>query len=180
MNGLEMDGSLSYLHFNYTFLPDVDPATGRSRTTGISINGITPYTPNWKWNFGVQYEIQAGDAGTVTPRLDVSYQSDTFTSPLNQPGDYDPSKNLVDTNQLAGFGPAALHTDRISSYTLVNARVTWRASSGDWQASLEVTNLLDKLYYQTYFDLAEGGLPGFSSGQPAMGRQWAVTVKRTF
>ena len=49
-----------------------------------------------------------------------------------------------------------------------------------WQASLEVTNLTNKIYYLTQFDLAEGGLPGYTAAQPATGRLWALTVKKTF
>jgi hypothetical protein len=30
------------------------------------------------------------------------------------------------------------------------------------------------------FDLAEGSLPGYTAAQPAMGRTWAVTVRKTF
>jgi iron complex outermembrane receptor protein len=188
IDGLELDGSLSYLDFKYTFVPDVNPATRRSTTTGISLDGVTPFTPKWKWNIGAQYEIQFGNAGSLTPRVDIAYQSDTFTSPLNQPGDYDPAKQVVDMSKLAGStaqgfsGPdgAALHADRISAYTTVNARLTWRSADRDWSASLEVTNLTDKLYYQTLFDNAEGGLPGYVAAQPAVGREWAVTIHKTF
>ncbi len=178
--GLELDGSLSYLDFKYTFIPNLDPVTGRSTTTGISINGVTPFTPKWKWNFGAQYEIPFGDMGSLTPRVDVSYQSDIFTSPLNQPGDIDPAKTAI--TSLANIAPngGSLHVDRISSYTLVNLRLTWRSPDRSWSAAFEVTNLTDQLYYQTLFDLAEGGLPGYTAGQPAMPREWAVTIRKTF
>src|SRR5262249_33563327 len=36
--GLEMDGSLSYLDFKYVSLPSLDPTTGLSTITGISIH----------------------------------------------------------------------------------------------------------------------------------------------
>ena len=181
--GLEMDASLSYLDFKYTTIPNVDPTTGRSTTTGISIHGVTPFTPKWKWDIGAQYEIEFGGAGSLTPRVDVSYQSDVFTSPLNQPGDYDPARQVVDTSKLAGIDPTnqfALHVDRITGYAVANARITWRSPDKSWSTSLEVTNFTNKLYYQTQFDLAEGGLPGYTSAQPAMGREWAVTVHKTF
>jgi iron complex outermembrane recepter protein len=176
----EVDGSLSYLNFKYTSIPDLDPATGRSTTTGISIRGVTPYTPKWKWNIGAQYEIQFGNAGSLTPRIDLSYQSDTFSSPLNQPGDYNPVTQVVDVNKLQGFGVEALHADRIAGYTVGNLRLTWRSADHSWSTALEVTNFTNKLYYLTLFDNAEGSLPGFVNGQPAVGRQWAVTVRKTF
>ena len=184
----EMDGSLSYLDFKYTSIPNLDPTTGRSSTTGISIHGVTPFTPKWKWNVGAQYEIPFGNAGTLTPRIDLVYQSDTFTSPLNQPGDYNPVTQVVDINQLQGISTVpgspsvvnALHADRISGYTTGNLRLTWRSMDHSWSTSLEVTNFTDKRYYLTLFDLAEGSLPGYVNGQPAVGRQWAVTVRKTF
>jgi iron complex outermembrane receptor protein len=176
--GLELDGSLSYLDFHYTTIPNLDATTGRSTTTGISIKGVTPFTPKWKWNFGAQYEFAALLGSTLTPRVDVTYQSDVFTSPLNQPGDYDPAKNVVSLAALSGA--SSLHVDRISGYTLVNARLTWRSMDRSWQAALEVTNLTDKLYYLTLFDLAEPGVAGYTAGQPAMGRQWAISIKKTF
>ena len=175
--GLELDGNLSLLDFKYSSIPNLDPVTGQSTSTGISIHGVTPYTPKWKWAFGVQYEMTFGDAGTLTPRVDVSYQSDTFSSPLNKPSDIDPLKTVVPVDS---FGVPTVRTDRMSAYTLVNGRVTWKSMDRSWQASLEVTNLTDKHYYVTLFDLAEGGLPGYAAGQPAVGRQWAVTVKKTF
>ena len=63
---------------------------------------------------------------------------------------------------------------------MANARLTWRSPDHSWSTALEVTNFTNKLYYQTLFDLAEGGLPGYTAGQPAMGREWAVTVRKTF
>jgi iron complex outermembrane receptor protein len=167
--GLEMDASLSYLDFQYS--------QTNFATTGVSIDGVPPYSPKWKWNFGVQYEMLLGGRGSLTPRFDISHQSDVFASPLNTPASIDPAKTVVPVD---GAGVPTLRTDRITGYTVANARITWRNGEGDWQAALEVTNLADKLFYQTYFDLSEGGLPGYTAGQPAMGRQWAVTVKKTF
>jgi iron complex outermembrane receptor protein len=173
----EIDGSLSYLDFKYTSIPNLNPTTGRSDTTGISIHGVTPFTPKWKWNIGAQYEIDFAGAGSLTPRIDLVYQSDTFTSPLNQPGDYDPAKTVVNDATVAA---GALHLDRISGYAVGNLRLTWRSMDHSWSTSLEVTNFTNKLYYLTLFDLAEGGLPGYVNGQPAVGRSWAVTVRKTF
>jgi iron complex outermembrane receptor protein len=112
---------------------------------------------------------------SVTPRIDVSHQSDVFTTALNTPLDQDPSREVV---AVTGTGVPVHHPDRISGYTLANARITWRNHEGDWQAAFEVTNFTDKLYYLTYFDQA--GAVGYLGAQPAMGRQWAVTVKKTF
>jgi iron complex outermembrane receptor protein len=146
VDGLMIDGSLSYLDFKYT---SVNPATA------ISINSITPYTPKWKWSGGAQYEIGLGSAGgTLTPRFDITYQSSIFTRSDNAP------------------------TSRISGYTVMNARLTWRSPDRGLQASLEVTNLANKLYYKNNYDLFPSA--GYIDGTPARPRSWALTVKKTF
>ena len=146
--GLELDGSLSYLDFKYTNIANV-------AATGITLGMTTPYTPKWKWSVGAQYAFDLGDHGTLTPRIDASYQSSEFTNPINDPA----------WNQISG-------------YTVLNARLTYRAATGGWSTWLAVTNLTDKLYYLTLFDLHSSA--GYVNGQPAMPREWSVTVKKTF
>ena len=104
---------------------------------------------------GVQYEFVMGNSGSLIPRFDVSYQSSQFTNAIN-----DPLWNQID------------------GYTVVNGRLTWRDHSDKWQVALNVTNLTDKLYYLTLFDLHTS--TGYVNAQPAMPREWSVTVKRSF
>ena len=145
--GLELDGSFSYLDFKYIKINDP--------TTGITLGMTTPYTPKWKWSVGAQYAFDLGDKGSLTPRIDASYQSSEFANPINDPN----------YNQIAG-------------YTVLNGRITYRAPVGGWSAWLEVTNLTNKLYYLTLFDLH--GSAGYVNGQPAMPREWSFTIKKTF
>jgi iron complex outermembrane receptor protein len=151
LESMLIDASVSYLDFEYTSLnPGV---TGPG--VGVQLNMVTPYTPEWKYSFGAQYAIPLGNAGKITPRIDASYQSSIYTNVVNLP------------------------TNQISSYTLYNARVTWDSPNDDWQVAGEVTNLADKLYYLTKFDLSTIGA-GYIAAQPGLPRQWAVTVKRKF
>jgi iron complex outermembrane receptor protein len=46
---LTLDGSLSWLKFKYT---TVDTAN-----TGVTASMVPPYTPEWKWNAGLSYDI---------------------------------------------------------------------------------------------------------------------------
>jgi iron complex outermembrane receptor protein len=146
--GWEIDASASYLNFKYTQI-------NGGPTTGVTLDMVTPYTPKTKASFGTQYEFHMGDLGMLTPRLDLSYQSSEFTNPIN-----DPAWNQID------------------AYTVLNGKLTWQDKSGNWQASLAVTNLTDKLYYLTLFDLHTS--TGYVNAQPAMPREWIFTVKRTF
>ena len=149
---LTIDGSISYLKFDYT---SINPAAGGpARPTGPQFGMVPAYTPTRKWSVGIQYEIPLGALGTLTPRADASYQGDLYTNGAN----------------------AA--TNRIAAYTLANVRLTWRTSAGSWESSFEVTNLTDKYYYLTRFD--QYTITGLSTGQPGLPREWALTVKRKF
>jgi outer membrane receptor protein involved in Fe transport len=55
--------------------------------------------------------------------------------------------------------------------------LTWKQAEGAWAASLEVTNLADKLYYYGYFP---NGSNGTVVGNPAPPRMWALSVKYSF
>ena len=146
VDGLLIDGSASYLDFDYTSLVP---------NTGISLDFVSPNTPKWKWAIGAQYEIDLGSTGSLTPRVDASYQSDIYTNAVNR------STNLIE------------------GYTLANARLTWGNEEGDLEVSAEVTNLFDKYYLLTLFDLTTAGA-GVATGQPGRPREWAVTVKKNF
>ncbi len=69
--------------------------------------------------------------------------------------------------------------NQINPYTLWNAKLTYRPTSGGWETSVGVTNLTNKLYYVTTFDLTGAG-GGSVDGQPGMPREWLVTVKKSF
>jgi iron complex outermembrane receptor protein len=147
-----VDASYSYLNFEYTFInPNVG---GPTRPGGIQLSYRPPYMPTRKWSIGMQYEISLGNAGTLIPRVDASYQGDLYTNGNN------------------------LATNRIESYTLGNARITWRAPEDKWEAAVEVTNLSNEYYFLSRTDQFTAA--GHSDGQPGRPREWAITVKRKF
>jgi iron complex outermembrane receptor protein len=143
---LSIDGSLSYLDFAYRA---VDPLSG------IPISAVTPFTPEWKASAGIQYRFDLPGAGSLTPRLDMDYQSAVFTNAINTP------------------------LSRIDGRVLLNGQITWRSEADDWQISLEVRNIANKLYYLTISDFTGIG-NGYASGQPAMPRTWQLGVKKSF
>ncbi len=113
-----------------------------------------PFMPKQKYSVGMQYELVVGDKGTLTPRIDVSHQGGLYTNGNNQPTNY------------------------IDSYTLANARLTWKESSGKWESSLELTNITDEWYLNSKGDAYANA--GSVDGQPGRPREWALTVKRKF
>lgn len=146
-DGLQIDGSLSYLDFEYK---NLDPnATG----SGITNDFITPFTPEWKWSFGVQYEAEVGNS-TITPRVFVDYLDDIFTDPVNSA------------------------TNNLPSRTLVNANITYRSPDEMWELVAGVTNLTDELYYSNAFDITTvNGNNSWVVGRP---REFYLTVRRNF
>ena len=46
------------------------------------------------------------------------------------------------------------------------------------EAALEVTNVLDKYYYLTTFEVSAAA--GVANAQPGRPREWAVTLKKRF
>lgn len=151
-SGMMIDASLSYLDFAYS---EIDPqAGGPTNLGGVQFGMRPPYTPEWKWSVGAQYEIPLGDAGSLTPRFDAAYQSDVWGTAVNVP------------------------QTKIEDYVVANARLTWANARGDLEASLEVTNLFDKYYFLTTVEIAAAA--GVASAQPARPREWALTVKKKF
>jgi iron complex outermembrane receptor protein len=158
VDGFLIDGSLSYLTSKYDRL---NPAAAfPTNPAGVDPNDPPFFTsPKWKWTVGAQYEIDMGDLGTLTPRMDWQYQAKQFAGAV-----------VVGTTRTRLFIPA---------YTLGSARLTYRNAAKDWEASFEVTNLTDKYYYLSVFDLRGAGA-GFRKAQPGQPRQWAVTLKKKF
>ena len=149
VNGLLFNGSVGYLDYN---ILDLGNAAG---VPGAPVKGDKPaYVPDWKYNIGVQYRIDLMSAGSLTPRLDWTYQTRVFNDPGNNPLAMQP-----------GYG-------------LLDGRVTWESPDGRWQAALQLQNLLNKVYYINMFD--DSGAFNAVTGQPGRPRTVFASVRRTF
>lgn len=96
----------------------------------VSVQGRSnPYAPRWTYNFGVEYNFDVGHGGTLTPRVDYSYQGDQYTTLLQNPTDYLPSHGIW------------------------NATLTY--AHGDYSLTGYVTNLANKTYVSGQFLNAE-------------------------
>ncbi len=124
-------------------------------STGITSASVAPGIPQHsKWAFGAQYEIPVGSVGSITPRIDVTHQDFEFTNVLN----------------------AA--TNRLPAYTLVNARLTIASQENDWEIALVATNLTDKAYLTSTFDLSASA--GFNYGTVGRPQEFSVNIKHRF
>ncbi|MBZ9648373.1 TonB-dependent receptor [Sphingobium sp. 3R8] len=146
--GLSFDGSLSYIDFKFKRL------SADALASGLTYDMISPFTPKWKASIGAQYQIPLGTFGTLTPRLDVNYQSSLYTQAVNSA-----------FNQLSG-------------YTVLNGKLTLVPESSPWQLSLAVTNLTNKYYYLNIDDTYPG--TGSTRATPARPRTVFLSVKRSF
>jgi len=144
-----IDASLSHIDFDYT---EVNPAGG------ATLDDPGTGMPPWKASIGAQYRADLGSAGSLTPRVDVFYQDETFAG-------------------FQGTGAARL-VQTLPSFTTVNARLTWRNEEEDLSIALEVTNLTDKYYFYSSFDQRANN--GGRIVTPARPREWALTVKKEF
>lgn len=163
VDGLTLNGSLSYLDFQYT---ELAPAALASY---ISIDDYPPLTPKWKVSGGIAYAFEMANGATITPRVDVDYTSKTYSDPANN-GFY-PAGYPVDP-EFASLNPYL-----IPEHTTVNARVAFVSSDKKWEASVAVKNLTNKYYWTNAFAFYFTGTGQYVMAPP---REWSVTVKRNF
>ncbi len=113
--------------------------------------------PFWTANAGIQYTLPLEAlAGTITPRLDWTYESSQIIS-----------GNSTKFNYLG------------DARSVFNARLTYENEEYDFSIAGGVTNLFDKAYYVNVFDSQGLGAP-YQQAQPAAPRQWYVTVSKAF
>jgi iron complex outermembrane receptor protein len=144
VTGLTIDGAVGYLDFKYANV---------NADTGITMGMKAPFNNKWQASSGIQYAVGIGSAGTLTPRLDWSYQSSFYYNAVNTP------------------------FDLVAGRSLFNGRLTYKSADSKWSVSAAVTNLFDKFYYAgTSYNAAYGVATG-AVGRP---REWSISVKRTF
>jgi iron complex outermembrane receptor protein len=150
-DGFSIDGSIAVLDFEYTS----PSAGGVLAGTAIPATGITPYTPELTYSFGVQYDHELNSGAVISARFDGSFQDDVFT-------------NAENTN----WG-------KVDSRFLGNARLSYGSADDTWKIALEVQNLFDKYYFMSRADVTSNSL-GVVTGVPGLPRTWSVSVTRNF
>ena len=143
----KLEASLGYVHYRL-----VD--SGGTTLTEFLPNGDPYYpnrTPRWNYGAGTEYAFSLGERGTLTPRVDWTYQSRIYF------------------NNSTGVQ---------SGYGLVSARVTWTSPEEKWSVAAFGTNLTDELYYDGKLALVPN--LGREQGNVAPPRQWGVSFRRSF
>jgi iron complex outermembrane receptor protein len=143
-----VQASFGYLNYLLT-----DP--GKSTLCRYDANGdpcYSPRTPKYNGSLGVQYAIPLAGGSSITPRLDVQYQSTIYFTTNNQ-----------------GVQPG---------YTLLNGHLTWQSANKSWQVGLYGLNLTDKVYFLGKLSLIS--LLGREEGNVAPPREIGIDIKRSF
>ncbi len=171
VDGLQIDGSISHLHWHWTCVDPqvVNPSyIGPAGTCSSDAATVALLSPRPigvvadQWSLGAQYESRLGEAGTLTPRFDLSYQG-SMSGAVLAPAAGSPSA------RFAG----------VDGYALANARLTWRNQRKDLSVALVVSNLFDRYYYASTFDLVPTG-GGAIIGTVGRPREWAITLNKNF
>ncbi|MBN8829131.1 MAG: TonB-dependent receptor, partial [Sphingomonadales bacterium] len=68
--GFDISGSVSYLHFKYKTLD------ANAVASGIGLDFVPPFTPEWKWSIAASYRAELGNGATITPQFDIDSMSD--------------------------------------------------------------------------------------------------------
>lgn len=145
---LTLSGTLGYLDLAFKSLQ------AAAISAGTTLDSQFPLASKWKMSASAQYRIDTASVGTITPRLDFTYQSSFYSSIPN-----------------TSF-------DKVPAYGLLNAAVTWEAPDRKWTVIGNVMNVANKLYYYAHLDTR--AINGLVLGYPAAPREWRVTVKRSF
>ncbi|QIB66068.1 TonB-dependent receptor [Kineobactrum salinum] len=124
-----------------------------SPATGYSIDNKLPQAPKWTANAGAQYRLGLGQYGSLTLRGDVTFRSRVYNDSFNTP-------EIVQ-----------------SSYTLLNARLTWQSAAGSWRVALFGTNLTDEEYFTSAESVPSFGFRNAVYGRPS---EWGVSITREF
>jgi iron complex outermembrane recepter protein len=148
-DGLSFDLSASYLKFKYTSAT----TNGFLNNTAIPADGITPFTPELSYAVGGQYDYKI-DSGTLSFRLDGSYQGKLFSDAEN-----------------SDWG-------KIDSRFLANARISWGDMDDKWKVAFDVQNLFDKYYFMSKADITTS--LGLVTGVPGLPRTLSLSVQRKF
>lgn len=146
---LTLNFTAGYLDTAYTgFAANFDP------TQGITTNNKFVNSPKWSLSSAISYDIPLGAIGDLTMRGDWSYRSKVYNDAAN-------------SERIAQAG-----------YSLFNANVIITTMDKNWQVSVGVKNIANKVYLLTGNDEFNGF--GYTEGVYGRPREWNLTLKRSF
>jgi iron complex outermembrane receptor protein len=144
LGSLRLFGSVGYLDSKYL-----------SINTGsvVSLKDHLIRAPKWTASSGLSWLLNLGNRGSLTPRLDATYKSDTDFEAVNTPFAHD------------------------NGYVALNLNVPYVSPNGDWRVNVGVENLTDRRYLVA----ADTNIAiGYEVGVFSRPRNWSLSVERRF
>jgi iron complex outermembrane receptor protein len=114
-----LDSSVGYLDATIDNLRNIPLAV---LPPGLVEGNVLPFAPEWQMHLGLQYTAHAGSL-EIVPRVDASYQSQTFFDATNTP-------------EIA----------QLNDVTRVNAQLQLRGNDSKWRFIVGVNNATDETY----------------------------------
>ncbi len=158
-------GTVNGAEFEYQFLPNdnwlisgnlayLDTEYDEFMSGGVNVADTQVFTnaPEFSGALNVEWRTDLANGGNLSARVSYVYQSEVY-----------PTTDLSEDIKQEGYG-------------LVNAGVVWRASDA-WTFSLQGTNLADKEYRTTGYNIAALGILTGFYGPP---RQYSLTARYSF
>lgn len=161
IDNLLLKASYSYVHVDISSPAGAQPgclvvtATTGPGTCPNPISEFSPILfPAQTFQLSAEYTYRF-DLGEVTPRLEYDWQSEIYQDANSDPYTAIPARGLL------------------------NGSLTLDSADHGWQLQLLVTNITDKKYFLSMFDLMTFG-EGTVEAQPGPPREWFITLKKSF
>lgn len=141
---LRLSGSVGYLDSKYTRINQGSVVTRRDQLIRA---------PQWTASAGLSYLVNLGALGSITPRVDATYKSETHFEAVNTPFSVD------------------------DGYVALNVGIPYVSPGEDWRVELGIENVTD----ERYLVAADTNVAiGYEVGVYARPRNWSLTVERRF
>jgi iron complex outermembrane recepter protein len=149
---LRIEGSVGYLDASIDDLSNIPFAV---LPPGLVEGNTLPFAPQWTGHLGFAYTAHAGNL-EIVPRVDASYQSETFFDATNTP-------------EIA----------QLDDITTVNASLQLRGNDSKWRFIAGVNNATDETYpVAGNSSLSTGS--GYAEVAYARPREWFVNFQYDF
>jgi len=149
---LRIEGSVGYLDASIDDLSNIPFAV---LPPGLVEGNVLPFAPEWTGHLGFEYTAHAGGL-EIVPRLDVSYQAETFFDATN-------------TREIA----------QDDDVTTLNASLQLRGNDSKWRFIAGVNNATDETYpVAGNSSLSTGS--GYAEVAYARPREWFVNFQYDF
>ncbi len=126
-------------------LPSNDPLVVRVGSALVDFTGNRlPNTPQFQTTVAIEWRLELGSLGSLTPRWDMTWKDDIFFDPSQGRG----TPNVVTREELSEYAVGQ------RAYALHDLRLTYEDASGMISVAGWVRNLTDEVYKRNVLDVS--------------------------